>query len=444
MAGLLFDSANQALAHGGGGIAPPPLNNGHAAVAVHPLGTVHESSVTRSKTYGAATKVPLVAPQVGANTTELGQTGQALSLDLTSSADNIILGSNLFHAAPSVTISVGGVKAFQAGSPATAAEYVAIQQVLGGGTQGVILSSAGAATGGTFSLNAAVKGNVVSLVVPTSVTAIDNTAKNSIITLTGDLTNYGSIDAISSNSKVTSGTISAADITNEAGASITSILTGSHGGVGSLSLTLDALNNIANAGSITSSGALTLTAGGNIVNALPAGAIVSASVPLIHAMNDVNLSSTSGTITNGGVVSSANGNINISTPSAATDININAVGGTFQALAGNINVRDASYTGSNNLYLTGGNYLSNNLNLYSGSGDIEAIGWADFRQSKLDGRQRTYRSQHTESTTRHQLCQRRSDLRKLHGDDHHYRAEHLSRRCGHRGQHQYCRQRQQC
>ena len=71
-------------------------------------------------------------------------------------------------------------------------------------------------------------------------------------------------------------------------------------------------------------------------------------------------------------MSSAKGNINISTPNG-TNININAVGGTFQALAGNINVRDASYAGSNNLYMNGGNYLSNNLNLYSGTGDIEGI-----------------------------------------------------------------------
>ena len=208
-------------------------------------------------------------------------------MDLTSAADNIILGSNLFKASL-VTIDVGGVQEVT-GSQVTAGEYVAIQQVLGGSAQGVILSSAGAATGGTFSLNATDKGNVGSLVVPTGVTAIDNAAKNSTITLTGDLTNYGTIDAISTSSKVTSGIIFAADITNEAGASITSVLTGSHGSVSSLSLTLDALYNIANTGSITSSGALTLNAGGNIVNAPSTGVTAGSPAPVIHAVNDVGL-----------------------------------------------------------------------------------------------------------------------------------------------------------
>ena len=80
----------------------------------------------------------------------------------------------------------------------------------------------------------------------------------------------------------------------------------------------------------------------------------------------------SGTINNSGVISSSNGDINISAAQPQTDIAINASNGSFQALNGAINVngRDASYAGSGNLSLAGGNYLSTAMNLNSGLGNV--------------------------------------------------------------------------
>src|SRR5207245_1231037 len=69
---------------------------------------------------------------------------------------------------------------------------------------------------------------------------------------------------------------------------------------------------------------------------------------------------------------SQSGDINISTV-LPSDILIQSTAGTFQALNGNINVRDAQYNGGNNITISGGNFLSNQLNLYSGTGNINVV-----------------------------------------------------------------------
>ena len=89
MTGLLFlDPASQALAHGGGGFAPPALNPGTSllhknslgGVPVLPSGLVHGSPHSSSKTSGAVTGLTVVAPKTGTSTTELGQSGPKLNL----------------------------------------------------------------------------------------------------------------------------------------------------------------------------------------------------------------------------------------------------------------------------------------------------------------------------------------------------------------------------
>src|SRR5262249_22039823 len=178
---------------------------------------------------------------------------------------------------------------------------------------------------------------------------------------TGDLVNFGSIYGVSTNRRVDAGTIFAQNITNGAGGVIstqltTDLLSSLPDAISSLSLTLSAVNNINNAGRITSSGNLTLSAGGSIVNALPTG--VPSDGPVIQAGNNVHLSTGSGNLTNAGLIASQAANINMASSIAATDININSFGGTFQALAGNINVRDALYSGAANINLNGGDFWS--------------------------------------------------------------------------------------
>lgn len=79
------------------------------------------------------------------------------------------------------------------GTVLTAAEYVAYQQVLNGGSQTLVLGTQGQAVGGSFNLSAIAAQQVSNLVVPGNVTAIHDAAVAQSIVLTGNLTNAGSI-----------------------------------------------------------------------------------------------------------------------------------------------------------------------------------------------------------------------------------------------------------
>jgi hypothetical protein len=286
-------------------------------------------------------------------------------LDLSSPAANIVLGSALFNGHPSVTINLGGTPTtFTAGNKVTAAEYVALQQALGPslGQTPLVLSENGTADGGQFSLNKVVNSNVTSLIVPANVTALDVSSRNNAnLTIAGGLMNYGTIYDVSKPS--TTATISATDIINEKGGVISSVLPSAlssmAGTAGSNNLLLNASNNIINDGTISSAGSLGLST--------TTGAITNSGT--INAANNVNLNVGSGNLTNTGQIASNTGNINVNAPKT-TDINVNALGGTFQASSGNINVRASDYNGNANINLNGGNYFSNNLNLNAGNGAI--------------------------------------------------------------------------
>jgi hypothetical protein len=298
-------------------------------------------------------------------------------LDLSSTTANIVLGSNLFSHSPTVTINVGGTnQTFVAGQKVTAAQYTAIQQQLGGNGQTLVLNAQGAADGGKFVLNRAVNSAVDELVIPKGVTALDFLGKNNSLDVAGDLVNYGSIYGVSTSSKSTAASIFASNISNESGALISTVvpnnLLSNINGAAQTNLTLSVSGNISNAGTIDSSGILTLAAEhGSISNAavIANNADSNSQVPKIQAVGNVNLSMGNGKLTNAGVVFSRAGNINLSAPSA-TDIQIDGHGGILQA-GDDINLRTPSYNGNGNINLTGGNYLSKNLNLYGGAGGIE-------------------------------------------------------------------------
>ncbi len=182
----------------------------------------------------------------------------------------------------------------------TAAESIAVLQVLAQGQQSIQLGSLGNAVGGTFHITSALTENLHSLVIPQGVTAISDFANISALNMTGNFVNSGTFYAVSSNSAVTQAAINSANISNFAGATITSVLpTGGIPGcsnlVSSLSLILTATNNIYNAGSIASSADLTLSAGGSITNAAS-----SSVTTVMQAVNNVNLMSSN--IVNSGVI----------------------------------------------------------------------------------------------------------------------------------------------
>lgn len=278
-----------------------------------------------------------------------------VDLDLTSQTKNITIGRNLLSdETASVAISVGGeTKTLTAGSQVTAAEYVAVQQVLSGGVQKVSVDKAGRAIGGEVDLSALTDGNDVmrasALVVANNVTAYGDFGKRSDFRLLGDLDNYGTVQALSTDASVRGGAIRANDISNHTGASINS----------NVDLTLDASSNLLNNGSITSSGTLTLTAGGVMANS-----------GTVSAQGDLNTNAAH--VRNAGTLSSASGNVNLNGSSdASVALVVNNAGGTISANSGAINVRDTAYTGTGDSTVTGGDLFSSALNLNAGGGLTE-------------------------------------------------------------------------
>ena len=217
-------------------------------------------------------------------------------------------------------IRVGGaVMNLHPGQLVTPAELTALNQVLATGRQSLVLGGNGTAIGGSLSIGNGVASMLSSLVIPKNVKVLDNFGQTGTLNLTGSLTNSGDFYAYSTNPSVTGGTISADSIINNANAVISSILPSSlgiHGAIPQFNLTLQA-PNIVNAGTISSSGNVNLTAANN--------ALV-----------------------------------------------VDNTGGVISALKGSINVRDALYNGSASTTLVGGNWLSQQLNLFGGLGTIEA------------------------------------------------------------------------
>ncbi|MBS2005405.1 MAG: hypothetical protein JST01_00090 [Cyanobacteria bacterium SZAS TMP-1] len=299
--------------------------------------------------------------------------GTGLNLDLSSTTANIELSPGLLNGAGSISITVGGKsETFSAGAHVTPAEYVAIRQVLTG-SQSLNLDSQGAATGGSFSINAVASSRISDLVVPAGVVAFDYAGGSKNQVFTGDILNYGTIYGVGTRGSGNTVSINARDITNESGGLIstklpTTLISTLGGLFTGVNLSLNAIDDISNSGKIISSGSLSLnTLNGSIFNIAGNNSNLA---PVMQANGNVSVSSGSGNLTNSGLIASAIGNINISTANVANNINICAAGGTFQALKGDINVRDASYISDANINMNGGDYLSKNLDLYSGAGMI--------------------------------------------------------------------------
>jgi len=267
-------------------------------------------------------------------------------IDLGSSDKNIVLGRSLFGANDSISILVNGKETtLQAGAQVTAAEYVAVKQVLSGGGQQVALDRSGRASGGSVDLGALTNENDVmrasSLVVPKDVTTYGDFGRKSDFRLQGDLTNFGTVSTSSSDISVRGGGIHADNIYNNSGALISA--TGD--------LELRAAAKLTNAGTIDAMGTLTLSAASlsNTGN--------------VSSSGDLNINSAS--VVNRGSLSSG-GNLNLNSDG---QLLVDNRKGTISANNA-INVRDYSYAGTQDVYLVGGNLLSRELNLNSGLGVV--------------------------------------------------------------------------
>lgn len=284
------------------------------------------------------------------------------NLDLTSATANITIGDKLIADGSFVTIEVGGEKKnIHAGSTVSAAEYVAVKQVLGG-KQEIVVNGSGVATGGTVDLNnlAATRNNMKAsgLTVASGVTAVGDLARDSSFRINGDLNNFGSVYAVATEKGRHSGDISAVNITNNEGALISSAAGNKLGNkADAIDLSLNADQNFSNFGTITSSGDLNVTAGGAIKNTG-------------NATAKDNLSLNSSDITNSGTVASTKGDITVDSP-VGTVMNVNNAGGKLQALNGSINVRAPGNVDGLDSNVTGGDLLSKTLNIQAGQGLAE-------------------------------------------------------------------------
>lgn len=304
----------------------------------------------------------LLPPQVWA------QAVQPANYDLTSTNRNV-------SAPAAVNLNLSGTtRTVNPGDMLTPAENVALMQLMNTGSQSVQLGLAGNAVAGTVSASQ-LSGIIGNLVIPQGVTALQNAEMQAALNITGNLTNAGNFYAYSTNAAVTNAIINANNIFNAQGAVLSSILPSSLGiatAVGQLNLHLNALNDIVNSGTISSSGSLSLSAGGSIVNALPAN--VTGSAPVMQALNDLNLQAAN--VVNRGQMQAFTGNVGISNPSG-NQLNVdNALG---QITAGN-NVVFGTLASSTNadgsaskalLSLKGGDVTGNQILFHSPEGMIK-------------------------------------------------------------------------
>lgn len=275
---------------------------------------------------------------------------RGVELDLGSNSKNIVLGRALFDTNETIEVSIGGkTETFSAGSKVTAAEYVAVKQILSGGGQQVEVDRSGRASGGSVDLGSLTADNDVmrasSLVVPENVTTYGDFGRGSDFRLSGDLSNFGTVQTLSTNTTVRGGAIHADNITNHSGALIS--------GKGDLSL--DAANNLVNYGVIAASGNLSLSAGHEVSNS---GTVVSGN----------SLSVTSDNVVNRGSLNANSGDISFATTGGALLVDNRR--GIISSNSGAINVRDAAFAGTANSYVVGGDLLSRELNLNSGLGTV--------------------------------------------------------------------------
>ncbi len=228
-----------------------------------------------------------------------------------------------------------------------------------------------------------------SMNIPIGSTFVIDVSNGPIHKMNGNLSNLGTIYVVSTNPLTTTATLIARNIFNAPGALITTVLpqsglAGFSNAIPNLSLTLVALQNIVNQGTIRSANSLSLVAGGSISNTSVAGSSVLAS---LQAANNVNVLSRA--VANSGLISSINGAVNLANPSLYTTsvqqlglnlasslpkfVNINNSGGTIEALNGAVNVGGSGLKAHSVLSLLGGSINAPQINYNSGLGEIRSF-----------------------------------------------------------------------
>lgn len=279
---------------------------------------------------------------------DVGHSGSThpANLDLGSTHANFLAGNLAnFH---TITIDVGGTKeTVDLHTRLTAAEYVAAEQVLTGGTQTLTLSSTGAAVGGQVVLDttllSSLHNSIGTLTITHGVQLIDEV---NYFTLSGNLNNSGTILMASSVAGQTD-TISAANIVNGFEGMIGSYTGATLAGLFSADPVLNAMTSFSNFGTISSVGNLAINAPviNNISDSGHTASITAAHSVDLNAASLVNsghisalagdinaLSSSNLAVTNNGGTLLASGNINL----ASNNESLKVIGGTFDSQALNL------------------------------------------------------------------------------------------------------------
>jgi hypothetical protein len=299
---------------------------------------------------------------------QLSETGKSagmngIDIDLSSTEQNIKLGSRLFNGVDSVTIKFGdGTKTLTAGSQVSAAEYVAARQVLAGREQSVVIGKSGAAVSGSvdFSMLASrvEKVRVDDLSIPIDVSVYGDLSRTSLFSVSGDLNNAGNLYIYSSNERARGG-LSADNIANT-GLITTRLPEVNDSTVGnSVNLNIHADDSVSNVGTIFSSGDLSVAAGNSVSNGKNS---------VMQAQRRLSINAPK--VNNAGLISSSTGNVSLDGPSTAV-LQVTNSGGTIAALSGDINIRNSSYNGVFNTYVAGGNLYSKEVNVNAGLGSAE-------------------------------------------------------------------------
>ncbi len=170
--------------------------------------------------------------------------------------------------------------------------------------------------------------------------------------------------------------ISAQNITNQTNALLLSIWSSQAQSVASsfgitavvanLGLSLSAVDNIINHGSIMSAGNLNLTAGGSIINQTQSAAQALMSAQAITALSGV------GNFVTSGLITANTGNINL-LASLDRSLTLNNQNGTITALAGQLNIGSREYTPNAiiDVITSGGNLAAQSVNCTSQNGTTD-------------------------------------------------------------------------
>jgi mucin-19 len=269
----------------------------------------------------------------------------------------------------------GSTLAVKIGQLITAAESIALLQALSGG-QRLLLTGAGAAVGGSvMATPAAVAGSGVSLaaslssfVVPSGVTftAVGFGTRNPL-NITGDSAVFGSVYLLQTAPGLTSVMNTGGSLRVGPAALLSGVLPVGLSGGGLYSsehLRVNVVDSLSNSGTISAPGNLRLAAGGVISNLSTTGA-----APAVISACNVDIISGCGNIINSGLINALD-SASFSSGTSAKNLSIMNAGGAITAVNA-INLRSAGYGGSGNITLTGGDWLSQQLNLNGGTGNVE-------------------------------------------------------------------------